>query len=154
MIEFDSSYNKFLSPPVVGLADQVRLPVMVTVRLHALNTFDPVNASYQTKLTVSLKWTDSRLNYNNLRAEPETNRMGPVESEKIWFPFFTFDNTNKKVENIIDAKSSLKVIRNGSGELSDAEHTENKYIFPGRENYIQYERFYSEQFECDYFLHW
>ena len=156
VIEFDSSYNKFLSPPV-GVEDQlqeVRLPVLASVRLHALNTFDPVNASYQTKLTVSLKWTDSRLSYNNLRAEPETNRMGPGESGKIWFPFFTFDNTNKKVENIIDAKSSLKVIRNGSGELSEAEHTENKYIFLGRENYIEYERFYSEQFECDYFLHW
>ena len=157
MIEFDSSYNKFLSPPVPGVEDhleEVRLPVLASIRVHALNTFDPVNASYQTKFTVTLKWTDSRLKYNNLRAVPETNRMGPVESEKIWFPYFIFDNTNKKVENIIDTKSALKVIRNGSGELSDAEHTENKYIFLGRENYIEYERFYSEQFECDYFLHW
>ena len=157
VIEFDSSYNKYLSPPVPGAEDllsQPRLPVLASLRLHALSTFDPVNASYQTKFTVTLKWTDSRLKYNNLRPAPDTNRMGPAETEKIWFPFFIFDNTNKKVENIIDAKSVLKVVRNGSGELSDQQHTENKYIFPGRENYIEYQRFYSEQFECDYFLHW
>ena len=132
MIEFDSSYNKFLSPPVPDVRDLLqhpRLQVLASIRLHALNTFDPVNASYQTKFTVTLKWMDTRLKYNNLRAAPETNRMGPAETEKIWFPYFVFDNTNKKVENIIDAKSALKVIRNGSGELSEMEHTENKYIF-------------------------
>ena len=122
MIEFDSSYNKYLSPPVPGaeeLPSQPRLPVLASLRLHALSTFDPVNASFQTKFTVTLKWRDSRLKYNNLRPTPDTNRMGPAETEKIWFPFFIFDNTNKKVENIIDAKAVLKVVRNGSGGLSD-----------------------------------
>ena len=152
MIEFDSSYNKFLSPPVQ--VEENRLPVLVSIRLHALKTFDPVKASYQSKFTVSLKWKDSRLVYNNLRALPKTNRMEPAEREKIWFPYFIFDNTNKKIENIIDAQSTLKVIRNGSGQLSEPENTENKFVYQGRENYIEYERFYSEQFECDYFLHW
>ena len=54
----------------------------------------------------------------------------------------------------MDENAALKVVRKGIGLLSGLDKTENKYVFDGSENYIEYERYYSQAFECEYFLHW
>ena len=148
VIEVNPSYNRFLSPP-----GQDKLPVMTAVNLHAFSRLDPVLASYRAEFTVSLSWRDSRLEFINLEDKPSMNTIGPAEME-IWFPNFFLDNTRDKVENLIDGKSVLRVVRSGLGVVSSSQETENKLIFPGRENSIQYERFYSEELHCDFFLQW
>ena len=152
VIEVDSSYNKFLSPPVE--AGETKLSVLASVSLHSVSSLDPVLASYGAKFTVTLRWRDERLSFNNLRAESNMNSIRPAETEKIWFPEFYFDNTREKVKNIIDDSAVLRVLRNGSGGLSSSEDTENKLIFRGGENWLQYQRFYSQLFHCDFNLHW
>ena len=152
VIEFDSSYNKFLSPPVE--AGETKLSVLASVSLHSVSSLDPVLASYEAEFTVTLRWRDERLSFNNLRAESNMNSIKPAETEKIWFPEFYFDNTREKVKNIIDDSAVLRVLRNGSGGLSSSEDTENKLIFRGGENWLQYQRFYSLQFHCNFYLHW
>ena len=149
VVETDPSYNKFLSPP-----SEQRLPVLTSVRLHGLSRLEPVLASYQAEFTVSLSWRDSRLQFDNLRAESSMNSIGPEETDQIWFPSFYFDNTRDKVRSLTDSKAVLRVLRQGEGQLSSKQDTENKLIFQGRENFIQYERFYSEELHCDFFLHW
>ena len=152
VIEFDSSYNKFLSPPVEE--GHTKLSVLTSVSLHSVSSLDPILASYEAEFTVTLKWKDERLRFNNLRAESNMNPIRPAETEKIWFPEFYFDNTREKVKNIIDDSAVLRVLRNGSGSLSSSEDTENKLIFRGGENWLQYQRFYSQIFHCDFYLHW
>ena len=149
VVETDPSYNKFLSPP-----SEQRLPVLTSVRLHGLSRLEPVLASYQAEFTVSLRWRDSRLQFDNLRAESSMNSIRPEETDQIWFPSFYFDNTRDKVRSLTDSKAVLRVLRQGEGQLSSKQDTENKLIFQGRENFIQYERFYSEELHCDFFLHW
>ena len=34
------------------------------------------------------------------------------------------------------------------------EEIENKFIYRGIENPLEYRRFYSQEFECEYFFHW
>ena len=80
--------------------------------------------------------------------------MRPAEAEKIWFPEFYFDNTREKVRNIIDDSAVLRVLRNGSGDLSSSEDTENKLIFRGGQNLLEYQRFYSQVFHCNFDLGW
>ena len=152
VIEVDSSYNKFLSPPVE--AGETKLSVLASISLHSVSSLDPVLASYEAEFTVTLRWRDERLSFNNLRAESNMNSVTPAETEKIWFPEFYFDNTREKVMAIIDDKAALRVLRNGSGGLSSSEDTENKLIFRGGENWLQYQRFYSQLFHCDFYLHW
>ena len=152
VIEFDSSYNKFLSPPVE--AGETKLSVLASVSLHSVSSLDPVLASYEAEFTVTLRWRDERLSFNNLRAESNMNSIRPAETEKIWFPEFYFDNTEEKVMAVIDDSAVLRVLRNGSGGLSSSEDTENKLIFRGGENWLQYQRFYSQIFHCDFYLHW
>ena len=100
VIEFDSSYNKFLSPPVE--AGQTKLSVLTSVSLHSVSSLEPVLASSGAKFTVTLRWRDERLSFNNLRAESNMNSIKPAETDKIWFPEFYFDNTAEKLKNIID----------------------------------------------------
>ena len=152
VVEFDSSYNKFLSPPVEE--GHTKLSVLTSVSLHSVSSLDPILASYEAEFTVTLKWRDERLSFNNLRAESNMNSIRPAETEKIWFPEFYFDNTREKVKNIIDDSAVLRVLRNGSGGLSSSEDTENKLIFRGGENWLQYQRFYSQLFHCNFYLHW
>ena len=149
MIEIDPSYNKFLSP-----LSQEKLPVMISLRLHSISRLDPILSSYRAEFTVILSWRDSRLVYNNLRTESSMNYIRPEETQQIWFPDFYFDNTQKKIKSSIDALSALRVVRNGSGVLSSNQETENKLIFTGKENFMEYERFYSEEFHCEFYLHW
>ena len=149
VVEIDPSYNKFLSP-----LSQEKLPVTISVKLHSISRLDPILSSYRAEFTVILSWVDSRLVYNNLRTESSMNYIRPEETQQIWFPDFYFDNTREKVKSSIDGKSALSVVRNGPGVLTSLQDTENKLIFSGKENFIQYERFYSEEFHCDFYLHW
>ena len=52
--------------------------------------------------------------------------MGPDENKSFWFPAFVFENTEKKLEAIVDTKSLVMVERNGSGTKADDTSTENK----------------------------
>ena len=97
---------------------------------------------------------DSRLNFNNLRADKSTNRMGPDEKLSIWFPSFVFFNTQQKLESIVDGKSLFSVERNGTGTKADSTFTEAKLVFKGMENPIHYKRLYNEHFTCDYQMSW
>ena len=90
----------------------------------------------------------------HFRYPPNLNSLQPEEIKKIWFPYFVFDNTNKKEFSLIDDKSSIKILKEGEGKVNGAQDTENKYIFKGDENSIQYKRFYSQEFECEFALHW
>ena len=103
---------------------------------------------------MALKWRDERLRFINLQADSNMNSIRPAEIDQIWLPEFYFDNTREKVKNIIDDSAVLRVLRNGSGVLSSSEDTENKLIFRGGENWLQYQRFYSQLFQCNFFLHW
>ena len=150
----DSSYSKFLSPPIPGNSSSTKLVIGSSISLNSLSAFDPIQGNYDVKFTVQLKWVDGRLKFNNLRSPPELNSLQPEEMGKIWFPFFIFDNTKKKNLSLLDGKSSLKIIKMGDGTLSSYQDTENKFIFKGFENAIEYTRFYSDQFECEYAFHW
>ena len=97
-----------------------------------------------------MKWFDSRLHFNNLKSVSRT--LNPKEINRIWFPFFKFDNTRNKEISLLDSKSLLKVSKEGNGVLTELHRIENKFIFDGKENPISYQRFYSLDFECEFNL--
>ena len=154
VVNIHSSYNKFLSPPPGPEEGDNKVKVFSSVRLHSMASFDPVESSYASKFSVLLRWRDVRLEYINLREAPAVNTLGPEEVESIWFPHFTFENTNNKLSSLIDSKARLFVTRNGSGVLSSMEVTENEYLYDGSSNYVEYQRFYSHLLECQFDLRW
>ena len=94
MVEVGTSYNKYLSPGAG--AGAARVPVLGSMTLHLLASFDPVTGSYAAEFTLQLRWFDHRLSFNNLRAAPKINLIQPEQTEAIWFPHFVFDNTDTK----------------------------------------------------------
>ena len=140
---FDPTYNKFLSPPVSTENASSKLDIEVSTTIHSLANFDSVMGNYEAKFTVQLKWFDSRLSFTNLREKPKVNGLQPNEIRQIWFPFFIFSNTKNKEVGLIDSKSTLEVLKAGLGKLNDEEDPEVKYLYDGKENPIQYSRFYS-----------
>ena len=148
-----SGYKKFLSPPNAE-NKLLKLEVKVSITLHSISNFDSVRGNYEGKFTIRLEWIDSRLTFNNLRNPPKVNGLQPMEMEKIWFPNFVFVNTKNKEFSLLDSKSIIKVLKLGSGSLSDNEDFEMKHIYFGMENPLQYIRFYSHFLECDFYLYW
>ena len=80
--------------------------------------------------------------------------MKPKEKKSIWFPFFVFENSQNKLESIVDKKSLITVYRKGQGKEVDSTVTENKLLYKGSENPIHYERLYNEELVCHYELAW
>ena len=142
---FGTTYNKFLSPPVPEESvSKSKLDIQVSITIHGLSKFDPVLGNYEGKFTVQLKWFDSRLSFTNLRDKPKINGLQPNEVIRIWFPFFIFDNTKNKEVSLLDSKSTLEVLKAGSSKLNDEEDSEMKHLYFGKDNPIQYSRFYSQ----------
>ena len=140
---FGNSYNKFLAPPASKENASSKLDIQVSITLHALANFDSVLGHYEGKFTVQLNWFDSRLSFTNLREKPKVNGLQPNEMDQIWFPFFIFENTKNKEVGLLDSKSTLEVLKAGFGTLNGDEDTEVKHIYFGKDNPIQYSRFYS-----------
>ena len=67
VLEIDSSYNKFLAPPLPELTQTGKLEVLCSIIVHSLASFDPVEGNFKVKFTLQLKWNDSRFYFNNLR---------------------------------------------------------------------------------------
>ena len=148
VVEMDSSYNRYLSPP--PLEGRTKIMVNISMEVHSVDNFDPIAGSFAAQFTLNLKWYDGRLDFTNLRTKPKT--IDPKEFLLIWFPYFNFDNTRTKEISRVDEKSNFKVFKEGKGKLGSARELENKYIFSGNHNPISYGRFYSLEFECDFSL--
>ena len=149
-LEMEPSYKAYLTPK----EGDKKLSIFGGITIHELSNFDPITASYDVQFTVMLRWLDSRLQYNNLRKKPKQNILKQEEIEKIWFPYFIFDNTKEKIEAIVDSRATFEILRSADGAHNSILEFENKYTFSGEENYLSYQRFYAETFNCDFSLHW
>ena len=85
-MEIDSSYNKFLTPPLPADAKSEKLTINSSVQLQSLDSFNSIEGKFSVKFTVVLQWFDGRLLFNNLRTPPDINTLQPNEVGEIWFP--------------------------------------------------------------------
>ena len=119
-----------------------------------LQHFDAVAHGFDAEFTLDLEWFDSRLKYRNLKSKPNINGLSSEEVSTIWFPNFVFVNTAKKDMGLVDEKSVFHVLKKGEGKRYEKYVLENKIIYAGEENYLEYQRHYFKHFECHYELHW
>ena len=124
------------------------------MNIHAFPYFNSVEGTFQSKFTLTLKWFDARVTFNNLRPSPAINKLKPLEVEELWSPQFRFETTETKEINVVDKLSSVNVLKMGEGQVSGIDDLENKYVYEGSENPIEYRRYYFKEFECEYSLHW
>ena len=150
--EIDPSYNKELAPPPEK--DKAKVMVVVNVTINSLNSFNLIEENFELEFVVSLKWFDSRLVFNNLREKKIFNVMGPKEKGSIWFPSIVLENTKQKLKFLIDSSSVISVERNGEGKPTDSTFTENKLLYQGDKNPLNYERLDNMKLNCLFELSW
>ena len=151
VVEIGSEYKKYLTPVQEKISEKISVNLSLTI--HSLSSFDP-EGHYSAKFTVLMKWFDQRLSFNNLKDHPEINHLQPQEVEDIWIPKFIFDNTVDKDFSKIDSKATLKILKKTNGSLRSNIDLENKYVYSGDANPLVYERFYYNEFECQFDLQW
>lgn len=108
IVIFDDGYKKWITPKD---GKHKKHPIYGSVSVYDLSSFDPVAGTFEAQFTVKLKWLDERLRYKNLFPPPRHNKLQPKEVEKLWFPYFIFDNTKKKIESIVDKEATFEVIK-------------------------------------------
>ena len=156
----ESGYDKHITPPRLNntklnkYVDSVKLEIHTTMKIHMLQHFDAVAHGFDAEFTLDLEWFDSRLKYRNLKSKPNINGLSSEEVSTIWFPNFVFVNTAKKDMGLVDEKSVFHVLKKGEGKRYEKYVLENKIIYAGEENYLEYQRHYFKHFECHYELHW
>ena len=142
------TYNKFLTPPAEG--DGSLLKINVTMGISSLSSFDEISSNFEAELTLVLSWMDNRLTFDNLRENQESNVITPSEMTQIWIPKLVFKNTKEKKESIIDELAKVSIKRMAEGQQSDESSPENKLVYDGKDNFVQYSRYYNMVFKCDF----
>ena len=91
---------------------------------------DEINSVYEAQFTLIMSWYDKRLVFNNLNSLTEKNSLSKNEREKLWFPKVVFENTNDKLQTVMDdiTTTNIKSFNITSFKFADkTEHEAVKY---------------------------
>ena len=154
LLSLDDSYDKNINPP--PLDNKGKTSVTVDIDLIAILQIDEIKSKFYVKYILKTRWFDKRLEFNNLKLQPEMNILSPDSRGKIWVPNLIFDNTDSNEVAIYDKKVFIKVIpgKNFSYKIAGDDVRDNTFIFDGAENVLESERTYNTQFICSYKIHW
>ena len=98
------------------------------------------------KFSVTMKWTDYRLEYHNLKQT--NNILGAHEIQKMWTPLVVFENTEEREGTKLSSDSEVEVRRLGNFSRSKIEDVEEINIFKGDENHLQWNENHAKSFKC------
>ena len=72
------------------------LHLHTSIEVINILALDEAESSMTLQLKFTVDWTDSRLEYINLKTKPEMNVLTPIELDEIWMPTLVFSNTRNK----------------------------------------------------------
>ena len=87
-------YNKFLAPP--GIGNELKLSLNTSIYIHKIIEINEIDGYFKTKLTLTRKWKNPQLTYQNLKRDPENNELSSEDMQKMWRPYFVFDNIEQQ----------------------------------------------------------
>ena len=136
------SYNKF-SAPITNVTVDISLEDIVSIK-----DFDN---EIDLKTSITLKWTESRATYRNLKENKAKNKLQEQDIEKLWIPKLIFQNSKEKHDTASDlSKSKLFISREGDKTWSSNEVTEDIAEFQGNENPLVMTHSSTLNFKCDF----
>ena len=136
------SYNKF-SAPITN--------VTVNISLQDIASIRESENEITLKIAVTLKWTESRATYQNLKDSQAKNTLQRNDIEKLWIPKLIFQNSKEKYDTTSDiSKTKLFILKDGNVSWSSSDVIEDIAIFKGSENPLIMTLITSLNFKCDY----
>ena len=146
----EKRYIKDDPPPPI--TEGQKLEVLLSINIKNILDINEVNQALVLKFDLLQVWSDSRLEFYNLKTDIEMNTLIFEEKTKIWVPTIIFSNTRQDLTSMNDKKSFVKVNRNMmvNGTLISSEVNEDIQVYKGADNEIRSNRVYEVEFICNY----
>lgn len=149
----DRQYMETLPP--YGRTDEgevIPADVIVSVGLQEVGDIKEVMMSYTAKMSLSMTWTEDRVQWRGLRNNSNINRVPyfsiQTGKQNIWVPVIIFSNTPKSDQTLMDLKAALTVEKKGRHEPSPLDQEQEMAYYTGRENPVTYTRTFMDVFSC------
>ena len=157
MLVIENSYNKKVAPfSTVSETDLtiVAVPVNITMVLMNIIEIAEVQHIIGLKFGIMLEWYENRALYYNLKDEITLNALTLNEIDKLWTPYFIYQNTVKSEAVRLggDVDTTITVTREGKFTRSDMTIADEIEIFRGSENKLTMNQTDSKRFHCIYQL--
>ena len=85
-----NGYNKKFAPP--PLENQTKLSIKVSINIDKIIDINENEGYFTTKYTLIRNWFNSQLTYQNLRRNPNKNKMSADDIKRMWRPWFVAEN--------------------------------------------------------------
>ena len=149
-----STYSKGITP--APLPGETKARVMLSVHLEAILKLDELSEIMHVKYVLVTKWSDTGLDFINLKKNVDQNILSESERLGIWIPKVIFKNTKATLTSILDDNSIIRVIpnMNFTHGRTDLQKPQNIYLFKGIHTEVEMSRSYDTEFLCSYNMGW
>ena len=144
----EEKYLKDKTPP--PLEQGKSLPVILSMNIYNILDIQEVQNMMSLKFDLGTAWIDSRLNFYNLKTNPQMNTLISAESQMLWVPTILFFNTKNNLNSQNDEKANIKIVRRKNGTLIGPTVNEDIMVYEGASNEIELNRVYEIDFICTY----
>jgi hypothetical protein len=147
-------YHRSNVPPPNGR--HRKLQVSTDIHLIQIVGIDEKQGYFKSKVGFSSRWVDKQLVYQNLKRN-YNNVITPEDMDIIWRPHVVYENIEHfgKVIQSGD-KRIIKIDLNAEFHYTQAgnDNIDNTYLFEGSENSLEYIRYYTIEWLCDFNMAW
>ena len=150
-----NGYNKLFAPP--PSENQTKLSINISINIDKIIDINENEGIFTTKWTLIRKWHNSQLTFQNLKRNPNKNKMSTEDTKRMWTPWFVFENIRHKQDiKRTDEKDIMTVIPNQEFqfELSDKTKFQHTRLFKGDENIIENRKQFTVKWVCDFDMRW
>ena len=130
--------------------------VSVSINLLKLVDIDEDDYSIEIQFEITMKWTENRATYHNLKNKDSLNALSEEDFKKLWLPELIYENTDQKESTRLGSnwewKTRVVVKREGNLTRSGLDTVDETEIFNGNENRLVMSQVYTHTFQCAYKL--
>ncbi len=133
-------------------ASNSKLEVKVYVNKLRIVDIDYLKSSFNARFWLDMKWSDSRVTFNNIQHQKET-QLTKEDMDKLWLPALNFEVTPKISRTTRDDALIMKVTgynKRPQFDLTKLHDDINRYT--GADVTIEASRLYNEIFTCEFQL--
>ena len=154
ILVLEDGYNMHVPP--INSSDPVN--VSVSMNVLKLVDIDEDDYSIEIQFEITMKWTENRATYHNLKSRDSLNALKQNDYKQLWLPKVIYENTDQKKSTRLgdgnwEWETRIVVRREQEkGTMSGPESVDEIEIFEGSENSLVMNQTYTHTFQCNYKL--
>ena len=130
LLVLKDNYNNKVPP----ISTNYKFEVHVSITLMKVVAITVTEHKIDFSFTITLKWSDNRVTYHNLKNDPAQNKLSSEDVSSLWLPYVIYVNTDNKETTSLqgrewEPKTDLMVERKGDLIRSGLEVVDETEIF-------------------------